>query len=101
MFSILMRISWLLLLIFLVAEREVFACAVCGTGIEASRKAFIYSTAILSIAPLAMIGGLIYYLFRKNRKHNENQGLDLHQDSDLHAVTLSLNGEDKIESKKD
>jgi hypothetical protein len=65
-----MRALQLLSFFFLMAAGDVFACAVCGIATEASRKAFIYSTALLSLAPLAMIGGLVYYLFRaSHRKH--------------------------------
>lgn len=69
--NVLMRALQLLLSLALMMSGEVFACAVCGTAIEASRKAFIYSTALLSLVPLAMIGGLIYYLYRaSHRKHD-------------------------------
>jgi hypothetical protein len=66
--SKLMQVFGLLLLVFLVSGGDAFACAVCGTAIESSRKAFIYSTALLSIVPLAMIGGLVFYLFRVSRR---------------------------------
>lgn len=86
-----------LILVFLwLINKEALACAVCGTAIEASRKAFIYSTAILSLAPLAMIGALIYYLFRLNRRQ------ETHENSISTIGDTSLNqdnNEDNNQSK--
>jgi hypothetical protein len=66
----LMRFREVLLLLFLMimVQGNAFACAVCGVATEASRKAFIYSTALLSLVPLAMIGGLVFYLHRANQR---------------------------------
>lgn len=43
------------------------ACPVCGTALEASKRAFIFSTAFLSLVPLLMIGGLILFLYLRVR----------------------------------
>lgn len=61
------------LLLSLIQGKALWACAVCGTAIEASRKAFIYSTALLSLAPLIMMGFLFFYFFRKYRNQEETQ----------------------------
>jgi len=68
-----MRNVWALTLrllsfFLLMTVGDVFACAVCGVATEASRKAFIYSTALLSVVPLAAIGGFVYYLFRVSHR---------------------------------
>lgn len=41
------------------------ACSVCATGKESARPLYYASTAFLSLAPLAMVGGLVYYLAKK------------------------------------
>jgi hypothetical protein len=38
------------------------ACAVCGPGTEESRVAFIITTAFMTALPLALIGGVVYWL---------------------------------------
>lgn len=43
------------------------ACSVCVTGKEEARSAYYATTAILSFLPLMMIGGLILYLFKRNK----------------------------------
>lgn len=45
----------------------VHACPVCGVAKEEARVAYYATTAILSFLPLIMIGGLVYYLFKRNR----------------------------------
>lgn len=63
-------INLLLMQAMLMLNQQAWACAVCGTATEESKKAFIISTAALSIVPLLMIGGVIYYLHWANhRKH--------------------------------
>ncbi|MDQ8179039.1 hypothetical protein [Pelagicoccus sp. SDUM812005] len=43
------------------------ACSVCAVGKEEARVAYYATTAILSFLPLMMIGGLVYFLFKKKR----------------------------------
>lgn len=43
------------------------ACSVCAVAKEEARAAYYATTAILSFLPLIMIGGVIYYLFKKSR----------------------------------
>ena len=43
-----------------------WACPVCSGGdAEASRVAFLLTTALMSIVPLAFVGGVVYYLSRR------------------------------------
>ncbi len=45
-----------------------WACAVCGAGRnEASRQAFIWTTALLSALPPLLVGGLVWWLVRRAR----------------------------------
>jgi hypothetical protein len=41
------------------------ACAVCGPGTEESRVAFIITTAFMTALPLALVGGVVYWLRRR------------------------------------
>ncbi|MDQ8201130.1 hypothetical protein QEH56_23390 [Pelagicoccus enzymogenes] len=43
------------------------ACSVCAVGKEEARAAYYATTAILSFLPLIMIGGVVYFLFKKKR----------------------------------
>ena len=42
-----------------------FACAVCFDANEESRGAFLGTTIFLSLFPLGMIGGLIFWIWRR------------------------------------
>ncbi len=43
------------------------ACPVCLGGEERSRDAFIWTTVLLSVLPLGMIGGLVGWIWRRTR----------------------------------
>lgn len=45
-----------------------FACPVCFSGSDETRAAFLLTTALLSLLPLAMIGGLVYVLVLRSRE---------------------------------
>jgi hypothetical protein len=50
------------------APRVAHACAVCFTGREDdARVAFIGTTVLLTLLPLAMIGGVAWWLWRRAR----------------------------------
>lgn len=56
---------WMLVALPRVAE----ACAVCASGQEEqSTVAFRYTTVLLSLLPLAMIGGGVFWLGRRMRQ---------------------------------
>lgn len=44
------------------------ACAVCGFGEDQSRGAYLATTFVLSLLPLALIGGALLYLRRRYRQ---------------------------------
>jgi len=44
-----------------------WACSVCATGKEEARFAYYGTTALLSLLPLAMIGGVVVYIVKKSR----------------------------------
>lgn len=49
------------------AATAVPACPVCGVGQPETEWAYIAMTVVLSLLPLAMMGGLIMYLYRRSR----------------------------------
>ena len=44
------------------------ACPSCASPLEENRQAFVDTTIFLSLAPLAMIGGLVWWIRRKSRE---------------------------------
>ena len=50
-----------------------WACSVCTAGRdEANRVAFIATTAFLTILPLLMIGGVVWWLSKRVRRHGDS-----------------------------
>jgi hypothetical protein len=47
---------------------NVLACAVCFDFSAGSRAAFFATTALLSLLPLALLAGLIWYIRRVHKK---------------------------------
>lgn len=47
---------------------ETLACAVCGFGEDKSSEIFLYSTMVLSLVPLGLIGGILYWLYRSTKR---------------------------------
>ena len=54
-------------LLCLAAKKAVHACAVCSVTNEASRYAYYGTTVFLTLLPLFMIGGVVYYIAKKGR----------------------------------
>lgn len=51
--------------------RAAQACAVCFSGSDESRLAFILTTVLLTVLPLTMIGGAIYWVTRRVKRDLE------------------------------
>lgn len=43
------------------------ACSVCAVGKEEARGAYYLTTAIMSLLPLCLIGGVAYYVAKKSK----------------------------------
>ncbi|MEM7138295.1 MAG: hypothetical protein AAF500_17070 [Myxococcota bacterium] len=43
------------------------ACPTCASPLEENRQAFVDTTILLTLVPLAMIGGFVWWLRRKAR----------------------------------
>ncbi|MGB5809721.1 MAG: hypothetical protein WBG86_04270 [Polyangiales bacterium] len=49
------------------AANLAFACPSCASPLEENRQAFVDTTILLTLVPLAMIGGFVWWLRRKAR----------------------------------
>lgn len=61
--------NWILAICFvsLWQPLPLFACAVCGFGLDETRDAFVFSTILLSLVPVLLMGALVGYLWWKSR----------------------------------
>lgn len=50
--------------------RLVHACSVCFSGTDAQLNAYYYTTALLTLLPLGVIFGFIFWLFRRYNQHS-------------------------------
>jgi hypothetical protein len=64
----LLRLSLVGLGMVALPARESLACAVCGFGEDKSSQVFLYSTMVLSLVPLGLIGGILYWLYRSTKR---------------------------------
>jgi hypothetical protein len=46
------------------------ACSVCYTANEANRMAFLDTTVFLSLFPLAMLGAIVWWVWRQVQLHD-------------------------------
>ena len=56
-----------LLLYAVLSPDAASACSVCYAGAEESRKAFLFTTVLLSMLPVGMIGALAWWVWRHAR----------------------------------
>lgn len=49
----------------LLVSTTALACPVCYNPREDSRLAFLWSAIVMTVLPLAMVGGLVYWLWRR------------------------------------
>ncbi len=59
------RLLWLFLTLAL--ARSAKACSVCAVATEEARYAYYFTTGLLTLMPLFMIGGIVYYIAKKYR----------------------------------
>jgi hypothetical protein len=50
------------------------ACAACYGGAEESRKAFLFTTLLLSLLPVSMFGALGWWVWRRARETDASDG---------------------------
>ncbi|MCU0698240.1 MAG: hypothetical protein MUC96_17175 [Myxococcaceae bacterium] len=44
------------------------ACSVCGAGQDGTEWAYLAMTGVVSLTPLAMIGGVAFWLYRASKR---------------------------------
>jgi hypothetical protein len=47
---------------------SLFACSVCGAGQDGTEWAYLAMTGVISLTPLAMIGGVAFWLYRASKR---------------------------------
>jgi len=57
----------------LILPKIALACAVCFDPNEASNDAFMWSTIFLSLLPLAVIGTVVWWVFRQFRTEKASE----------------------------
>ena len=62
-----LALVWLTIAVFPDAAA---ACSVCYGGADESRKAFLFTTVLLSLLPISMIGGLAWLVWRSVRDND-------------------------------
>ena len=66
-----LAITWLLLCAALLPE-SALACSVCSAGNDESRKAFLFTTVLLSMIPIGMIGTFAWWIWRHAQQAEES-----------------------------
>jgi hypothetical protein len=62
-------LAWASVFVALSHASPALACAVCGTGQrDPTANTYLLSTALLSFIPLGLIGGVVWYVFKKARE---------------------------------
>jgi hypothetical protein len=62
------RLAALVLAAGALAPETSHACAVCFSGADGARVAFLLTTALLTLLPLALLGGFAWWLRRRIRE---------------------------------
>jgi hypothetical protein len=65
-------------LLSLLASSPALACAVCGAGDEPQRGTYVVMSVVISLLPLAMLGGIVGYVVMKHRaaEREEQKGAE-------------------------
>ena len=50
------------------------ACPVCFSSDDGPRKAFLYTTIVMSALPMALVGGLTFWIFRRSKGGGADAG---------------------------
>lgn len=61
------------------------ACPVCYTAREASRLAFLWTAIFMTLVPLGLIGGMLYWLWRRIKANDAPRSPGLGAGSAEHA----------------
>ena len=68
------RVLFAALFVILAVPASALACAVCGTsGMENNSAAYFAMTMVMSGLPLAMFGGVGYWVYRRSSETDESR----------------------------
>jgi hypothetical protein len=66
--ALLARLAATAIAVLAIAPEAAYACSVCSAGRDdETRAAFIGTTVLLSVLPLALIGGMAWWVRRRSR----------------------------------
>ena len=54
---------------------HLFACSVCFVAKDSTLDAYFYSTILLTLIPLGLVGGLVFWIVSRYRKHSVSSDL--------------------------
>lgn len=74
------------------AEDVAHACPSCASPLEENRQAFVDTTIFLTVVPLMMIGGFIWWLRRKVRAMEDDRRIPVPEDLLRDAGRFSKGG---------
>lgn len=52
------------------------ACPVCGVPLEQGQGAYLFMTPIMSLLPLALMGGVVFWIFRRVRNADRDEAAE-------------------------
>jgi hypothetical protein len=61
------------------AANLAYACPSCASPLEENRQAFVDTTIFLTVVPLTMMGGFVWWLRRKVRERDDTPEIDVPQ----------------------
>ena len=70
----------LALMLVMVLPDVAHACPVCFDSRDENRQAFLATTALLSLLPLGMVGGVGLWMRKRYRELEESEDGNFHQD---------------------
>ena len=72
------RAGWFLAVAAMASAADwAHACPSCASPLEENRQAFVDTTIFLTVLPLMMIGGLIWWIRRKAREMEERPEIEV------------------------
>jgi uncharacterized membrane protein YcfT len=72
-FAMRLSTSRSLALVVALISGAALACPVCGTPSEQGQGAYLFMTPIMSLLPLALVGGLVFWLVRRVRRAERDE----------------------------
>lgn len=68
--------SRLLAVLAALSSSAALACPVCGVPTEQGQGAYLFMTPIMSLLPLALMGGVVFWIFRRVRNADRDEPVE-------------------------